>query len=180
MWLLTPFSREENFYPVNAFHTKIIKDSLKIHGISSFPKGCLGMKYNYCPHPVVAPLVETLFDLRQSRRPRTDFSSFAFDLRLKFKEKASENLLKKLKIKIKSNDSATKIGKPNEFYKRVRRFDEKGNYYLYHTGFIQNPDRDNGEVALVISLPGYGEKTVKIPVQKGRTTFLDLTLLRNR
>lgn len=174
----TRFSGEENFYPVNAFHTKIIKDSLKVHGIASFPKGCLGIKYIYCAHPVVAPLVESLFDLRPSRRPRTDYTSFAFDLRLRFKEKASASMLKKMKIKIKSNDDQTKIGKPGELYKRVRRFDEEGNYYLYHTGFIQNPDRESGEVSLAITLPGYSEKTVKIPVKKGRTTFLDLTLLR--
>ena len=174
----TNFSHEDNFYPINAFHTKIIKDSLKVHGISFFPKGCLGSDYVYCPHPALAPLIETLFDLRKSRRPRTDFTSFAFDLRLRFNEKISKSEMNKLKIKIKSYDRFTKIGKPSELFKRVRRFDETGNHYLYHTGFIANPDRENGVVGLEISVPGHGKKTVKIPVEKGRTTFLDLTLLR--
>lgn len=176
----THFSKDENFYPVNAFHSPIFKNSQKHHGIGYFSSNCLGEKYIYCSHPVLAPMVEALFDLRQSRRPRTDYSSFAFDLRLRFKEKLSEKLLKKLKINIKASDAQTKIGKPSEVFKRVRRFDEHGNYYLYHTGYINNSDRENGEVSLVISLPGFERKMVKIPVAKGRTTFLDLTLLAIR
>lgn len=174
----TTFAQEENFYPVNAFHSKIIRDSLKIHGISYFPKGCLGIKYTYCPHPVLAPMVETLFGLRKSRRARTDYTSFAFDLRLRFQGSPKKSFTEKVKVKIKPLSRDVKIGKPNEIFKRVRRFDETGNYYLYHTGFIRNPDSESAEILIEISLSGYEPKSVFVPVEKGRTTFLDLTLLR--
>ncbi len=175
----TKFSTEENFYPVSAFHSPILKNGQRLHGIGYFPKNCLQKNYKYCPHPVLAPLIETLLGLRPSRRARTDYSSFAFDLRLRFEGVVNEKILQKLKLKIKKGDDFTKIGKPSEIFKRVRRFDSKGNYYLYHTGFINNPDREAGEVSLLITLPGYVPKSVSIPVTKGRTSFLDLTLLRN-
>lgn len=175
----TAFTREDNFYPVSAFHTAIIKESVKVHGIAYFPQKCLGYKYTYCPHPALVPVVETLFGLRKSKEPRTDFTSFAFDLRLRFKGKLlSENEQKKLKIKLKPLLATTKIGKPGELYKRVRRWDSNGEYRLYHTGFIKQVDSQEGLVEMRITLPGYREKSVQIPVKKGRTTHLDLTLLK--
>lgn len=175
----TKFTREDNFYPVSAFHTAIIKESVKVHGIAYFPKKCLGFEYVYCPHPALAPVVETLFGLRKTRTPRTDYTSFAFDLRLRFNGRLlSEKEQSKLKIVLKPLLATTKIGKPGELYKRVRRWDKNGEYRLYHTGFIKQIDSYEGLVQMRITLPGYSEKTIQIPVKKGRTTHLDLTLLK--
>lgn len=175
----TKFTREDNFYPVSAFHTSIIKESVKIHGIAYFPKKCLGYKYVYCPHPALAPVVETLFALRKSRAPRTDYTSFAFDLRLRFNGRIlTEKEQKKLKIVLRPLLASTKIGKPGELFKRVRRWDKNGEYRLYHTGFIKQIDSQEGLVEMRITLPGYNGKSIQIPVKKGRTTHLDLTLLK--
>jgi hypothetical protein len=172
----TSMVEPENYIVVNAFHTSPFPQNPKFPGIAKVPDRCLHKSYRDCDHPTYPTIVEHLFKLQREEPFVRDLTSFAIDMKVKFEGKVIDR--KKLTLSFKGLSTGLKIGKDTELYNKVSRWTEEGDFRLYHTGYIDSKKTTTrtGRVQLGVSLPGFKERTLVVPVKTAQSTFIELDL----
>lgn len=165
-----------NYIVVNAFHVSPFPQKVKFPGIAKVPERCAGINYEDCDHPTYRPLIKHLFKQPQDPSFVRDLTSFAIDVKLNVKGIAIDR--KNVMISFKALTTGLKIGKDIELYNKVGRWNENGDYRLYHTGYIDSKRTSStlGRVEMIISGPGLKDRTVIIPVRTTMSTFVELDL----
>lgn len=173
---ITDFVDDNNYVVVNAFHASPFPQRAKFPGIAKVPNRCVDISYLDCDHPTYPMLVEHLF--KQERRPAfiRDLTSFAIDLKLNTNGYSIDK--KKMSISFKSLTMGLKVDKDAELYNKVSRWSEAGDFRLYHTGYIDSKKTSStvGKVEMVISVPGFKDRKVIVPVKTALSTFVELEL----
>lgn len=172
----TDFIDDDNYIVVNAFHASPFPQKAKFPGIAKVPERCADITYLDCDHPTYPMLVEHLFKLE--RRPAfiRDLTSFAIDLKLKTNNHQIDK--KKMTISFKSLSTGLKIDKDIELYNKVSKWNDSGDFRMYHTGYIDSKKTSSivGKVEMVISIPGFKSRKVIVPVKTALSTFVELDL----
>lgn len=172
----TDFIDDDNYVVVNAFHASPFPQKTKFPGIAKVPERCGDISYLDCDHPTYPMLVEHLFKLE--RRPAfiRDLTSFAIDLKLKTNGYTVDK--KKMSISFKSLSTGLKVDKDVELYNKVSRWSDRGDFRMYHTGYIDSKKTSStvGKVEMVISIPGFKDRKIVVPVRTALSTFVELEL----
>lgn len=170
----THMVEKENTIVVNAFHASPFPQKAKFPGIAKVPDRCLNISYRDCDHPTYPMLVEHLFKLQRAPAFVRDLASFAIDLKINLKGRPIDK--KKMTISFKALTTGLKIGKDVELYNKVSRFSEAGDFRLYHTGYIDSKKTTStiGQVEMIISAPGFKERTIIVPVKTAQSSFIEL------
>lgn len=170
----THMVNKENVVVVNAFHASPFPESSKFPGIAKVPGRCKEVSFRDCNHPTYPYLVEHLFKLERTPSFVRDLTSFAIDLKLNLKGKSIDR--KKVAISFRPVTTGLKIGKDVELYNKVSRWSAEGDFRLYHTGYIDPKKTTStlGKVEMVISAPGFKERTVIVPVKTAQSTYVEL------
>ncbi len=165
---------ENNMVVVNAFHASPLPQKTKFPGIAKVPDRCANISYRDCDHPTYPSVVEHLFKLERAPAFVRDLASFAIDLKINLKGKSIDR--KKMSVTLKALSTGLKIDKDIELYNKVARWSTEGDYRLYHTGYIDSKKTTStvGRVQMVISAPGFKERTVIVPVKTAQSTFVEL------
>ncbi|MBC7539640.1 MAG: hypothetical protein H7281_12525 [Bacteriovorax sp.] len=172
----TNMINKENYIVVNTFHTSPFPQNAKFPGIAKVPDRCLNISYRDCDHPTYPMLVEHLFKLQREPAFVRALTSFAIDFKINTQGAVFER--KKLLISFKSISTGLNIDKDVELYNNVGRWTDKGDYRLYHTGYIDPKKTSStlGKVQVTISAPGFVERTLLIPVKTALSTFVEIDL----
>ncbi|MBY0414839.1 MAG: hypothetical protein K2Q18_11765 [Bdellovibrionales bacterium] len=170
----TNIVNNDNYVVVNAFHSSPFPQKSKYPGIAKVPDRCVDISFRDCDHPTYPGVVEHLLGLERDPAFIRDLMSFAIDL--KINTKGEEINRKKLTLSFKALTSGLTIGKEGELYNRVGRWTSSGDYRLYHTGYIDSKKTSTllGRVELTISLPGFRERKLTVPVKTTMSTFIVL------
>ena len=89
-------------------------------GIAKLPDRCANISYRDCDHPTYPLLVQHLFKLERSPAFVRDLTSFAVDLKLKFKGLPVDK--KRMSISFKAMTYGLWIVKGTELYNNVSRW----------------------------------------------------------
>lgn len=170
----TRFINNENSIVVNAFHASPFPQSSKFAGIAKVPDRCADISYINCDHPTYPTIVQHLFKLPRDPSFIRDLTSFAIDLKLNLHGKKIDR--KKLTLSFKALTTGLKIDKDVELYNKVDRWSDNGDFRMYHTGYIDPKKTSSmlGKVQLVVSAPGFSERTITVPVKAAQSTFIEL------
>lgn len=166
----------ENYVVVNAFHSSPFPQKASMPGIAKLPDRCADISYRDCDHPTYPLLVQHLFNIQRSPAFIRDLTSFAIDLKLKFKGLAVNK--KKMSIAFKAMTKGLKIGKDTELYNNVSRWTDEGDFRLYHTGYIDSKKATSnlGKLEMSIKVPGFRERVVLVPVRTTFSSYIELDL----
>jgi len=172
----TSLIEKDNYVVVNAFHASPFNQNPKFPGIAKVPERCLNIPYLDCDHPVYPALVQHLFKLQRDPAFVRDLTSFAIDLKINAAGKPVDR--KNMTIAFKALTTGLKIGKDVELYNKVSRWTIAGNFRMYHTGYIDSKRTTStiGKVEMTITIPGYKERKVIVPVKTALSTFVELDL----
>lgn len=167
---------DDNYIVVNAFHASPFPEKSKFPGIAKVPARCLAMSYLDCDHPTYPMLVEHLFNLDRKPAFVRDLASFAIDLKINTQGYQFDK--KKMIISFKALSTGLKIDKDVELYNKVSRWSEKGDFRLYHTGYIDSKKTTStvGKLQMTIIIPGFKDRKIIVPVKTSLSTFIELNL----
>lgn len=170
----------ENYVVVNSFHASPLPQNKNAPGIAKLPDRCANISYRDCDHPTYPLLVQHLFKLERSPAFVRDLTSFAVDLKLKFKGLPVDK--KRMSISFKAMTYGLWIGKGTELYNNVSRWTEEGDFRLYHTGTIDPKKTSStlGKIQITIKTPGFKERVIMVPVKTALSTYLELDLEKEK
>jgi len=165
-----------NYIVVNAFHSSPFPQKKGFPGIAKLPDRCVNISYQDCDHPTYPLLVQHLFNVERSPAFVRDLSSFAIDLKLNFHGNPVDK--KRMSISFKSMTTGLKIGRDVELYNNVSRWNEDGDFRLYHTGTIDPKKTSStlGKIEMTIKAPGFKNRVIIVPVKTALSTFIELDL----
>ena len=175
----TTLIKKENYHVVDALHFSILPHSFITAGINYVPKHCVVDDLEDCKHPTFPMVASFLLNVpHENNDAKSRLTAFGLDVHVTVDGQEIDQSKFSVDVRAVGDSSGwIDLNRFGDFYHKVERWSGPLDYRYYTTGYFSSFYNPNtAQLRVRISAPGYNTREIVAPVERGLTTFLDLSL----